>query len=484
MGNPGNHGQPGDWQPHQPPYGHGDDEPAKPYGQPPYGDAGEDTPRPGGSPYRSLDDEPYAGVTGSGLPPYPPDPDDMGSTSSYGDPTSSYGDPTSSYAGPTSSYGGSAVDDAYGTPLTSAETSSAGMWGDSGAAGGEPFTGPSTADEAYGNPAASSPSLSSLSSGAAFGGGYAAAESGATSMYDLPSEPVDPTEASMFGAARAGGAGAGSESGGALAPIGYERSRGYGGPSEPQRRRKLPMVLVASTVAVGFVLVGGGIAYSLRDSGSTGKPGAQPPPGAAKPSTPATPDPQALAKNIRSRKVDPKPLTLNEVFSETRFSEGGGSYIMTKRRTDRDCGDAVTGGSLEKALRKARCTQLLRATFSTTGGKLVGTIGIANLASEEAAQAAARAARGGRNYVEPLRGSGNTKRIGRSGSSAVGTADVRGHYLILSWVQYPDGKKIAKKHYPAITRFERNVIVGCNLGTALGHRMINSRPATTQNQQN
>lgn len=281
----------------------------------------------------------------------------------------------------------------------------------------------------------------------------------------------------MFGPSVAGTDEVGSGTSTSLAPIGYERDRDYSSPKEPERRRKLPLPMVVSVVVVLCVLIGGGIAFSFRGGSQSAASRPQAPAGGTPtPTATPSPDPEALARNIRTRKADPKPLTLSEVFSKTRFTEGGGSYIMTRRKADKNCGDAVTGKNLKAALRKAKCTQLLRATFSTTGGKLVGTIGIANLVSEKAARAAARAARGGRNYVEPLRGSGNTRNLGRSGSSAVGTADVRGHYLILSWVQYPNGKKIAKKHYPAITRFERNVIVGCNLGTALGYRMINNRP--------
>ena len=79
-------------------------------------------------------------------------------------------------------------------------------------------------------------------------------------------------------------------------------------------------------------------------------------------------------------------------------------------------------------------------------------------------------------FIVPLPGSsGATKKIGQGLSLT--TAEADGHYLIMSWVQYPDGKKITKSDYSAVTTFVRNTTLGSNLRPALNYRSMEGKPS-------
>ncbi|MFC7645293.1 hypothetical protein ACFQX6_35150 [Streptosporangium lutulentum] len=84
-----------------------------------------------------------------------------------------------------------------------------------------------------------------------------------------------------------------------------------------------------------------------------------------------------------ARTTDPLTLTLNEVFRNKKIKIGGQSYLMTTRRADKKCGDAVVGSKLQKALTGGKCNQLLRASFRDASGKIIGTVGVANLSTSK-----------------------------------------------------------------------------------------------------
>ncbi|GAA0332237.1 hypothetical protein NE235_30215 [Actinoallomurus spadix] len=292
-------------------------------------------------------------------------------------------------------------------------------------------------------------------------------------------------------------------------PGGYNASGGYdggpGGPGGPGRYgdvpgsggqdalafspggdepsgggRKKPLVIGAA-VAASVVVIGGGAAFALSSGGDDPKPkpsAAASKPAAAPPQTPTanpTPTPTETGKGLQlaSRTTDPKPLTVSEVFKNRRFKAGGRTYVLTTRRSDTKCANGVHGTTFRKALVKAKCTQVLRATYSN--GKFVGTIGIVNLKTDSAARAAQRASRPKDAYVLPLPGAGTTSKIGKGLSLT--TADPEGHYLIMSWVQYPNGKKIARSDYAGVTAFVHNATIGSNLRPALNYRSMVGKPA-------
>jgi hypothetical protein len=146
---------------------------------------------------------------------------------------------------------------------------------------------------------------------------------------------------------------------------------------------------------------------------------------------------------------------------------------MTARRAERRCSPPTHGTTFRKALTKGGCTQVLRATFSN--GKLIGTIGVINLRTQTAANSVQVTSRQKDAFILALPGTGSTKKIGQGLSLT--TAEVDGHYLIMSWVQYPNGKRISSKYYGAVTSFVRDATLGSNLRPALNYRSMEGKPS-------
>ncbi len=286
---------------------------------------------------------------------------------------------------------------------------------------------------------------------------------------------------SSYGAPHEGSAFGGSSFGGGPPYEQYGDDSYRDGPSYPDSgdddfgsgggKKKL---IIAAAVVAGVVVVGGG-ALALTGGGDSKPKPAASSNGALPPKTSATPTPAPTGKGdrLQSRVTDPRRLTLNEVFKARTFQGSGHKFLMTMRRHELKCSSGVHGTTFRKALMSAGCNQVLRATF--TNGTLVGTIGVLNLRTEAAAKAAQRASHPKDAFVVPLPGSGDTAKIGHGLSLT--TAEADGHYLIMSWVQYPNGKKITSKYYGAVTSFVRSVTLGSNLRPALNYRSMEGKPS-------
>lgn len=297
-------------------------------------------------------------------------------------------------------------------------------------------------------------------------GGYPHEGSQVGGMYD------DRYDDPYGGPPHDGGFGAGDPYGGG--PGGYGPA---GDPAEGSPRPDRKRLVVGVAIVAGLVVVGGGTAFALASAGG-GKPKPAAAPTSSPSSTPTaspTPSPTETGRGDRlaSRATDPRPLTLNEVFRARTFRAGGRRYFMTGRRSERKCTPPTHGAILRRALVKAGCTQVLRATFSN--GKFIGTIGVLNLRSQAAASYVQVASRRKDSFILALPGVGTTRKIGQGLSLT--TAEVDGHYLIMSWVQYPNGKQIAKSDYPGVTSFVRVTTYGSNLRTALNYRSMEGKPA-------
>jgi hypothetical protein len=252
------------------------------------------------------------------------------------------------------------------------------------------------------------------------------------------------------------------------------------GPGEERSGVRTKPLIIGAAVAAGVIVIGGGAALALSGGGGDEKPkpvAATTTPAATPTSrTPSpTPTPTETGKGqaLASRTTDPRPLTLAEVFKNRKFKSGGRTYVMTARRSDKKCANGVHGTTFRKSLTRAGCTQVLRATFSN--GKFIGTIGVLNLKTSSVARAAQRASRPKDAYILPLPGTGSTSKLGKGLSLT--TADPEGHYLIMSWVQYPTGKKIASSDYAGVTAFVQNATLGSNLRPALNYRSMVGKPA-------
>jgi hypothetical protein len=259
---------------------------------------------------------------------------------------------------------------------------------------------------------------------------------------------------------------------------------GPGGPgapagptAPPQRRRSMPLIIGGAAVA-GLVLVGGGFAVSsmLKDDAKATSSSSSATPKQAAPSAKPSPTVSPLDPvKLKSRTTDPTPLTLGEIFAKRSFSAAGEKYTRVAWNAKRSCTGTVTGTTLTTALKKGGCSQALRATFIRGDSALIGSVGVFNLKTENAAKAAAKTANATKNAsLKPLPGPGSTKKIGTG--EALGTAESRGHYLVMTWVQRPDGKAIPKASYKAVTAFGRQVIKGSNLAFALAYRETEGKP--------
>ena len=251
----------------------------------------------------------------------------------------------------------------------------------------------------------------------------------------------------------------------------------------PPRRHSLPLLFGGGAVAL-VVLAAAGVGLSKLVSGGggdgesthTGATGAAPSQAGARPSPSGSVLPTGpLGAMLKSRSTDPRPLTLREVFNRKAFTVNGVRYVMTTWQATRACGRTAHGTKLVAALRAGGCNQVLRASFARADGKLVGTVGIANLRTARAAAITAKVANTVKDtYLKPLPGRGTTRNLGNG--IAYASAESRGHYVVLSWIQAPNGKTIPTNHRKAAAVFEPNVIYGSKLLFALQYRGIAGKP--------
>ena len=331
--------------------------------------------------------------------------------------------------------------------------------------GGGPPSGPGGPggpyEEPYEDPYGGPPRDAGFGSGGSFGGSFGGEGRDSYGGSFAPGPPYGNEQPDPYGAGPGGYGPPGDD--------GDDEFRSGSG------RKKL---IIGAAVVAGVVVVGGGTALALSGGGDDKKPKAAAAPTTAPPASPSvtpTPSPTETGRGqrLQSRATDPKPLTLNEVFKARSFKASGRRYVMTARRAERKCSPPTHGTSFRKSLTKGGCTQVLRATFDN--GKLVGTIGVINLRTQTAANSVQVASRQKDAFILALPGTGNSKKIGQGLSLT--TAEVDGHYLIMSWVQYPTGKKIAKSDYNAVTAFVKATTYGSNLRTALNYRSMEGKPS-------
>lgn len=177
---------------------------------------------------------------------------------------------------------------------------------------------------------------------------------------------------------------------------------------------------------------------------------------------------------LQSRTTDPEPLTLKEVFGNGKFEIDDHKYARTAWNSAKSCTGIVGGDDLDAAVKKGDCTQALRATYAIGGGALIGTLGVLNLETEAHAKAAEKAAMKNDAYLLALPGKGITKTNGKG--VALGTAQARGHYLVMTWVQRPNGKTISKRHHDTVRVFGAEIYKGSNLALALHYRETEGKP--------
>jgi hypothetical protein len=178
---------------------------------------------------------------------------------------------------------------------------------------------------------------------------------------------------------------------------------------------------------------------------------------------------KALGKwqHIGTRAEDPKPATIDGLFP-ARFELSGGAFVRAAANVTTNCSLAVYGASLQAALQAGDCTQVLRATY--VSGPVMGTIGVVNLVSASAAGKAGKVT-GKEEIIAPLAAStGITAKLGTG--TGVALAEIKGHYLILMWVEFTDLKPPSTPaQKQQLEQFAANLVTG-SANINLSSRML------------
>jgi hypothetical protein len=176
--------------------------------------------------------------------------------------------------------------------------------------------------------------------------------------------------------------------------------------------------------------------------------------------------------HIQSRQLDPAPLTLDDLYPQAFFSEAAKSeFARSGAAEDKDCSKAVIGADLTTQLKKGQCNQVLRGTYVSGDGTIMGTIGVINLNSTTEAHRAGKII-GKANFVMPLAGTkGPTAKLGKG--TGVVEAQYKGHYLILTWAEFVNQQMPSTAALTQQLENFENALVTGTANIILSQRMIN-----------
>jgi hypothetical protein len=251
------------------------------------------------------------------------------------------------------------------------------------------------------------------------------------------------------------------------------------------KRSKRPLVLSAVAIVAIGVLGAAGYTYMHRHKPSAGTtaPPLGPLPTSGTSASAATA--QCVKQfgeycHIELRTDDPAPLTVGELYPPAFLNETDKtSFTRITTRLDKTCANGVIGTDLISALKSDACTQVLRASYVSGDGKIMGTIGVINLATTNDAHHAGKVV-GANDFIAPL----STKTgVGSKLGSGTGVveAEFKGHYLILTWAEFTSGKAPSTTAQDQVLeQFEADLVAG-SANIALSERMVNGVPPTAPN---
>ena len=250
------------------------------------------------------------------------------------------------------------------------------------------------------------------------------------------------------------------------APSGGRRR---GSAASRTRRRTLVWIAVAAVVAAGAGFAGFKYLYEARVNAPV------PPTLRLPTNAPGSPGfDKALGKwqHIGTRSRDPQPLTIAGLYPP-QFSLDGKGYTRTAASATKTCSVAVYGADLRAALQAGHCTQVVRASYISGDGTMMGTVGVINLISSNAAQKAGQVT-GPEQIIAPLTSKkGPTRKLG-TGTGVV-QAEIKGHYLILMWAEYANLKSPSgQAQRQALEQFAANLVTG-SANINLSTRMLSGK---------
>jgi len=258
---------------------------------------------------------------------------------------------------------------------------------------------------------------------------------------------------------------------GGLAAAGREEPDGRRARKRGGRSTTMMAAMLLAPVLVVLVVVAGYVYLSGKRSPAPAHPAAPSHPTPAPSGSPSS----TLGpwKHIESRSQDPVPLTVSQLFP-ARFARDGAAGTLAASKSGTQCSHEVFGSKLAAAIRKAKCTQVLRASYLSTDRKIMATVGVLNLNDVTGAEKAGKAA-GATQFIKQLPSRhGPTRNLAKG--TGIEVAEVKGHYLILIWTEF------ANLHAPK-SKSQRQKLesfsVGLVAGTAnvsLSNRMVTGRP--------
>lgn len=148
---------------------------------------------------------------------------------------------------------------------------------------------------------------------------------------------------------------------------------------------------------------------------------------------------------LDSEQSDPRKLTLKEAFPRQRVVINGRTYLRVKADITAKC-DKVAAGVFAAALKKQKCSRVLRATYVDARKKYAITTGIAVFPTKEAAVAADQKKNLAKTiWFRGLAGpaSSGANKADISGGYAAGL--VWGRYIVFSFATYSDGHTPTKQ---------------------------------------
>jgi hypothetical protein len=178
-------------------------------------------------------------------------------------------------------------------------------------------------------------------------------------------------------------------------------------------------------------------------------------------------------QHIGSRSQDPQQLTIAPLFPP-QFELKGKSYTRTAASVTKTCSLAVYGADLQAALQTGHCSQVVRASYISGDGTMMGTVGVVNLISSSAAAKAGKAT-GAQEIIAPLTSKkGPTSKLGNG--AGVVQAEIKGHYLILMYAEYASLKSPSgTAQRQALQQFAANLLIG-TANINLSTRMLTGKP--------
>jgi hypothetical protein len=215
------------------------------------------------------------------------------------------------------------------------------------------------------------------------------------------------------------------------------RGRGTRGRTRPRGRKRRARALLACALALA-VVAGATYFWFVRNHKSPDAAGASQQTAASARPSPTDPAPSPSPSlgpwgHIGSRALDSVPLTLAELFP-AQFTSAGANYARTVDKAKTHCAAALMGSQLVTAVGQAGCTQAMCASYLSADHKLMGTIGVLNLATTAAAEKAGKAS-GPSDFIAQLpAATGPTRNLTKG--NGFEAAEVKGHYLVLVWAEF------------------------------------------------